>query len=456
MPRSVMRLLPHLLWLAGVVGLAVALGLILSGTQGQQTAQAPEPTAVPLTTAQPAGMLPPAPFDSPIETPTLEATEPPSTPEPTLAATLPPTPIPNATPVPAEEAILYTVRYEIGDGQVEGLVYSLAINPSGEPEAEPLNVPVPVDFYPLLESVSPDGQFILFSRSTEAGGKPYVLDLESGEILPLYDEVNWGGGRFFDWYPDSSQILFWDLNDNQLRLIDVQTGDYTVLSTVQGSVQGATISPKGQEVIYIDSPNLTSRILYRISSPGGEPEALVDLVPPMQLYDWSPDGRYVLYYGSPELSKGDIAAGNFPQCGLTLLRVSDQNIRFLNCPSDTLSIFKPVWSPDSRYVACTAVGEDEPFPCQEEDGQEVDWYTCYFQGTFIYVEDIQSGEVHQLAPGIMPVWSPDGSRLAFLSDQGGAPEVWLVNADGSNLHQITNDGLTKEYRLFWTVLRSEP
>jgi hypothetical protein len=40
-----------------------------------------------------------------------------------------------------------------------------------------------------------------------------------------------------------------------------------------------------------------------------------------------------------------------------------------------------------------------------------------------------------------PVWSPDGSRLAFLStrdhDVGhGGPELWMMNADGSNPHRI--------------------
>jgi dipeptidyl aminopeptidase/acylaminoacyl peptidase len=37
-----------------------------------------------------------------------------------------------------------------------------------------------------------------------------------------------------------------------------------------------------------------------------------------------------------------------------------------------------------------------------------------------------------------PVWSPDGTRLAFTSVRGSNPQTWIVNADGSDLHQVRN------------------
>ncbi len=37
-----------------------------------------------------------------------------------------------------------------------------------------------------------------------------------------------------------------------------------------------------------------------------------------------------------------------------------------------------------------------------------------------------------------PEWSPDSSRIAFISDRGGSAQVWIMNADGSNARQITN------------------
>ncbi len=36
-----------------------------------------------------------------------------------------------------------------------------------------------------------------------------------------------------------------------------------------------------------------------------------------------------------------------------------------------------------------------------------------------------------------PVWSPDGARLAFVSNRGATYNVWTINQDGSGLRQLT-------------------
>ena len=37
-----------------------------------------------------------------------------------------------------------------------------------------------------------------------------------------------------------------------------------------------------------------------------------------------------------------------------------------------------------------------------------------------------------------PRWSPDGKRIAFISDRGGSAQVWLMNPDGAGSRQVTN------------------
>jgi TolB protein len=46
-------------------------------------------------------------------------------------------------------------------------------------------------------------------------------------------------------------------------------------------------------------------------------------------------------------------------------------------------------------------------------------------------------QVHSLSP----CWSPDGSRIAFVSDRDGPrkSEIWVMNADGSNLQRLTTN-----------------
>ena len=37
----------------------------------------------------------------------------------------------------------------------------------------------------------------------------------------------------------------------------------------------------------------------------------------------------------------------------------------------------------------------------------------------------------------LPVWSPDGKRIAFINDGDGAPAVYVVNADGTGLRKVS-------------------
>ncbi|MGH7517151.1 MAG: TolB family protein [Gemmatimonadales bacterium] len=53
------------------------------------------------------------------------------------------------------------------------------------------------------------------------------------------------------------------------------------------------------------------------------------------------------------------------------------------------------------------------------------------------------------AMDINPFYSPDGRRIAFVSDRSGRFEVWLMNADGSDQRQLTTVGAGGHF-LRWT------
>ncbi len=48
-----------------------------------------------------------------------------------------------------------------------------------------------------------------------------------------------------------------------------------------------------------------------------------------------------------------------------------------------------------------------------------------------------------------PAWSPDGARIAFVSDRAGIYDIYTANADGSDPVQVTDDNF-RESRLAWS------
>jgi Tol biopolymer transport system component len=48
------------------------------------------------------------------------------------------------------------------------------------------------------------------------------------------------------------------------------------------------------------------------------------------------------------------------------------------------------------------------------------------------------------------VWSPDGREIAFASDEGGKPRVWVVNADGASPRALKTRDLSESFELAWS------
>ena len=54
------------------------------------------------------------------------------------------------------------------------------------------------------------------------------------------------------------------------------------------------------------------------------------------------------------------------------------------------------------------------------------------------------------ADDLYPAYSPDGTQIAFISYRTGVGQVWLMNADGSNEHQLTFDAVEKDQLPDWS------
>jgi dipeptidyl aminopeptidase/acylaminoacyl peptidase len=83
-------------------------------------------------------------------------------------------------------------------------------------------------------------------------------------------------------------------------------------------------------------------------------------------------------------------------------------------------------SPDGRWVAYTV--------------RETNWDENSYE-TEIWLADTSSGATHQLTnakkSSMAPAWSPDGARIAFISDRSDKRQIYLINPTGGEAEALT-------------------
>jgi len=142
---------------------------------------------------------------------------------------------------------------------------------------------------------------------------------------------------------------------------------------------------------------------------------------------WSPDGTKLAFVSERDGARYQIYSMNAD--GSDVRKISDS----------TINDSEPAWSPDGSKIAFTrgggciillnarkgAVANQNDDPCQP----------------FVYTMNVDGSNRINLSqtPGSGPVWSPDGSKIAFSSyNTNFNSDIFIMNADGSNPQQLTN------------------
>ena len=250
--------------------------------------------------------------------------------------------------------------------------------------------------------------------------------------------------------------------------------------TEETSSPTTTPTPPGSGCIAFASDRDGDYDIYTMDAYGGNVQQLTTDDPafiPASAIDvgadmgpaWSPDGTRIVFTKSlfvppkplpPRAFIMDADGGNMQP----LLRYGTT--------SQLSSREATAWSPDGNHIALTvgegigtattiivyevykdtganpqivssSLGDFDRAPTWSPDGTQIA-FTSYRDGdSDIYVMDADGGNVQQLTddPGwdALPDWSPDGTRIAFVSDRDGDREIYVMDVDGGNIQQLTND-----------------
>ena len=100
---------------------------------------------------------------------------------------------------------------------------------------------------------------------------------------------------------------------------------------------------------------------------------------------------------------------------------------------------QPAWSPDgSRLAFVSARDRDRKLFAHLNFGPLTPYLTG--RGGDIFVVPALGGTPAKLVEnGSYPSWSPDGSEIAFQSDRGGDSNIWITSSEGGKPWRLTND-----------------
>jgi dipeptidyl aminopeptidase/acylaminoacyl peptidase len=234
-----------------------------------------------------------------------------------------------------------------------------------------------------------------------------------------------------------------------------------------GTVGDPRISPDGRWIAYtvttddLEKDESRSRI-WMLPAAGGDPVPLTAEADDSTSPRWSPDGKYLGFLSARDEGKTQV---------WSLYREGGEAVQRTDTAQDVQSFD---WSPDGQKLLLV-LQDPKPEELEAKQAKEKGvpheaktpppWvvtrkqfkrdYVGYLDSrrTHVYVLDLATDQIKQITSGDFddsePAWSPDGSRVAFVSNRTDNPDdnydtdIWVVAADnddhGAKLLQITTN-----------------
>src|SRR5262244_3284741 len=171
----------------------------------------------------------------------------------------------------------------------------------------------------------------------------------------------------------------------------------------------------------------------------------------------SPDGQSLAFISSRPGTDGPPATESRPQ--LWLLSMSGGEARRVTNLKNGASSFQ--WSPDGTRLAClsrTGPSDNRPDSKDKSDVRHYSHISYKFNDTgwfddkrsHIWIVDVKTSTAKQITSGDDwndndPQWSPDGTRIAFVSNRTGKEydenrnvDVWVIGSDGGQITKISD------------------
>ncbi|MFO7692952.1 MAG: tetratricopeptide repeat protein [Vicinamibacterales bacterium] len=294
--------------------------------------------------------------------------------------------------------------------------------------------------FAALSVPSPDGRHVAYAwYNKDSFTDLRLVGMDGSNPRVLAADAAFKEAEPFDWSPDGRHVLavfYKQRGGCQIALVSVVDGSVRVLKSLDGGgPKRVRFSPDGRFVAYdIQSqPGSAKYDVFVLAVDGGRETGVVQHPANDVLFDWTPDGKKLLF--------GSDRSGTMGVWWVTMAGGQVEGVP---------EVIKPDVGQDARPIGFT------------RDGSYFYRGRTNLSDVFIAEVDFASGRL--LAPPVLatqrfagsnswPAWSPDGRQLAYLSRRGpgagwGSMAVWLKDMASGEVREIPS-GLETVIRAGW-------